>query len=303
MAQFNRRSTAEQVTEGLDLSGKNALVTGVNSGLGYEAMRVLALRGAHVFAAARTLDKAMQACDSVAGETTPVVCELENPESVVACAQTVAQQCEALDILMNNAGIMSPAELQLNHNYGVPLEAQFATNHMGHFVLVNRLLDKLRNAEQGRIVALSSGGHVQVPKGGIDFDNLDCSKGYNAWQTYGQSKLANILMVKALASQFEGSQLTANAVHPGVIRTNLSRNMGGFFSSLISFFATFFERTVEQGAATQVYVATRPELATTSGEYFADCAIKAPSDYAQDGALARQLWEYSEQLAGQYLSS
>ena len=301
MADFNRRSTAEQVTDGLDLSGKQVLVTGVNSGLGYEAMRVLAMRGAHVFGAARTLDKAKEACDSVAGDTTPVVCELENPDSVVQCAQSVIQQCEALDILMNNAGIMSPAELQLNHNYGVALEAQFATNHMGHFVLVNRLLEHLKKAEQGRIVALSSGGHVQVPKGGIDFDNLDCSKGYNAWQTYGQSKLANILMAKELARQLQGTSVTANAVHPGVIRTNLSRNMGGFFSSLISFFATFFERTVAQGAATQVYVATRPELANTSGEYFADCQVKTPSDYAQDAALAQQLWEHSLRLAGEFL--
>ncbi len=298
---FNRRSTTEQVTEGIDLSGKTILITGVNSGLGYESMRVLAMRGAHVIGAARTLEKAQAACDSIEGRTTPIACELGDPASVVACAREIISQFEVIDVLMANAGIMSPADLSLINDYASPLEAQFATNHMGHFVLIHHLLPLLKRATQGRIVLLSSMGHVQSPKGGIDFDNLDCHQGYNPWETYGQSKLANILCARHLNTLLADTAVTANAVHPGVIKTNLSRNSAGLMFRVIQFFANFVERTVPQGAATQCYVATHPSLATTGGEYFADCNIKQPSDYALDDALASRLWDESVILAAAYL--
>jgi WW domain-containing oxidoreductase len=295
--QFNRRSSAEDVTEGIDLHGKVALITGVNSGLGLESMRVLALRGAHVIGAARTLEKAGEACSKVEGHTTPVACELSDLSSVAACAEKVLETNLPLDILMCNAGIMAPSELVQKDG----LELQFMTNHLGHFLLVNRLLEQVKAADQGRVVFLSSGGHTHSVAGGIDFDNLSGDKGYNAWKFYGQSKLANILTSNELARRLEGCRATSNALHPGVIRTNLARSTKGIFSNLISVFAKPFERTVEQGAATQCYVATQPGLSTVSGQYFADCRQSKPSGDAQRGELASQLWQVSESLVADRL--
>ena len=157
---FNRRSTAEEVTEGLDLSGKLVFITGINSGLGNESMRVLAKRGAHIIGAARTLEKATAACSEIDGETTPVACELSSPESIRACAKQVKAEFGHIDVLMCNAGIMAPAQLELL----MGLERQFATNHMGHFQLVTQLLGLVEAAPAGRIVMLSSMGHTQAPR-------------------------------------------------------------------------------------------------------------------------------------------
>ncbi|MEH6551014.1 MAG: SDR family oxidoreductase [Pseudomonadales bacterium] len=291
-SQFNRRSTAEQVTEGLDLTGKTVMITGVNSGLGLETLRVMAMRGAHVIGAARTVEKAQQAASSVEGQVTPVACELSDLESVRSCAEQVKALNITVDVLICNAGIMALPEAQCQ--YG--LEMQFLTNHIGHFLLINLLLDTIKKSDAGRIVLLSSMGHMQTPKGGIDFDNLDGSKAYDPWQFYGQSKLANLLTAKALARRLQGSNVTANSVHPGVIRTNLSRNTSGFFSRLISSFAVLFERSIAQGAASQCYVATHKDVASVSGEYFVDCHIAKPSKYGQDEDLAEQLWQKSEEL-------
>lgn len=293
--------TAEAVTEGVDLSGKVAVITGVNSGLGYESMRVLCLRGAHVIGTARTLDKARQACESVQGQASPVACELGEPESVLAATERIIEISGEVDILLCNAGIMAPAELGIVHAYSSPLELQFATNHMGHFLLTQRLLPALHEAESARIVVTSSMGHVHTPKGGIDFDNLDAAQGYKAMAAYGQSKLANILMCRELASRLAGSNVTANAVHPGVIRTQLDRSSAGLLKSLMRAGARLVERSIAQGAATQCYVAAHPALDGVSGQYFADCRPKTPSKYAQDPMLAARLWDHSELLAQKYL--
>ncbi len=296
-SRFNRRSTAEQVTEGANLSGKNVLITGVNSGLGLESMRVLALRGAHIIGAARDKDKARRASDGLEGEFTPIACELSDLDSVSRCADEVAAMDIPVDVIMCNAGIMAPAKLE--QRYG--LEMQFLTNHIGHFVLVNRLLEPLKRATAARVVMLSSLGHTQAPKGGIDFDNLSGERGYHPWKCYGQSKLANLLFSNELARRLEGSTVTSNAVHPGVIRTNLGRDAGGLFSTFVGFTARLVERSVAQGAACQCYVATQPSLKSTSGNYFADCKVAKTSRYGKDKALAQRLWQVSEELAKDYL--
>ncbi len=296
-SRFNRRSTAEQVTEGIDLNGKTVLITGVNSGLGFESMRVLAKRGAHVIGAARTLEKATEACGKIEGKTTPIACELSDLDDVARCADEINAMNTPIDILMCNAGIMALSELQTKNG----IEMQFLTNHLGHFVLVNKLLERVKQAKAGRVVMLSSMGHQQCPKGGIDFDNLSGDKGYDPWKFYGQSKLANLLMAVELTKRLQGDQATANAVHPGVIRTNLSRSTGGFFATLISVVARLFERTIAQGAATQCYVAVHENLEGVSGEYFADCNRAKPSNYGRDPKLAERLWRESEILTAQYL--
>ena len=184
---FGSESTAEEVTAGIDLTGKTALVTGCNSGIGYETMRVLALRGAHVYGSGRTLKKATDACNSVDGRTTPVVIELTELDSVVAAAQSIAAETETLDIIVCNAGIMELPELEQVNG----IEKQFFVNHLGHFVLVNRLLPQVVAAPQGRVVNVSSGAAIRLPpETGIEFDNLSGERDYGPGKAYGQSKLA-----------------------------------------------------------------------------------------------------------------
>ncbi len=290
---FGYGSTAEDVTEGLSLAGKTILVTGCNSGLGKETLRVLALRGARVVGTARTVEKAREACDAVGGQAVPLACELSDPASVRACMAAVVAADIRLDAMICNAGIMALPKLERSHGY----ELQFFTNHIGHFILVTGLIDQL--TATGRVVMLSSGAHTQAPKGGIEFDNLDGSKGYGAWRQYGQSKFANILFAKELARRFAGTpgtQRTANAVHPGVIKTNLGRH-NPVIGVVLGAASPIFLKSVAQGAATQVYVATNPALAAVSGKYFADCNVTAPRSDAEDAATAKKLWEVSEQIA------
>jgi NAD(P)-dependent dehydrogenase (short-subunit alcohol dehydrogenase family) len=291
---FGYGSTAEDVTAGLSLSGKTILITGCNSGLGLETMRVLAMRGAHVIGAARTLDKARTACASVQGQATPVACELSDPLSVGQCIRTLASSpATKLDGIICNAGIMALPALAQAHGF----ELQFFTNHIGHFILVNGLLNSL--AEDGRVVVLSSSAHQFAPKGGIEFDNLSGDRGYRPWAAYGQSKFANLLFAKELARRLNGTRRTANAVHPGVIHTNLGRNMR--LPRLVS--AIFYRiggalalKSIPQGAATQCLVAVNPFAAKLSGLYFSHCnPVRSRAD-ADDPALARKLWEVSERI-------
>lgn len=286
---FGYGSTAEQVTEGISLAGKTMLVTGCNSGLGYETLRVLTLRGARVVGTARSVAKAKEACDAVGGQTVPLACELSDPASVRACVESVKREGITLDALICNAGIMALPRRETAHG----VELQLFTNHIGHFILVNGLLERL--AEAGRVVMLSSSAHARAPKEGIQFDNLDGAKAYSPWAAYGQSKLANILFAKELARRFEGTRRTANAVHPGVIRTNLTRHMG-LAGVAFAIAGPLALKSIPQGAATQVYVATHPSLAGVSGAYFADCNVRAPRPDANDAALATKLWEASERI-------
>ncbi len=202
---FGYGSTAEEATRGLDLSGRAYLVTGANSGLGLETVRVLSLRGARVFAAARTAEKARAACAAFGAKIQPVACELSDPASVRACVAAVKADGAPLDAIILNAGIMGLPKLRQAHGY----ELQFFTNHIGHFILATGLLSQL--AEKGRVVALSSTAHQFAPKGGIEFDNLSGERGYSAWRAYGQSKLANLLFAKELARRLAGTGKTANA--------------------------------------------------------------------------------------------
>jgi NAD(P)-dependent dehydrogenase (short-subunit alcohol dehydrogenase family) len=187
---------------------------------------------------------------------------------------------------------MALPKLETVHGY----EKQFFTNHIGHFLLITELLAEL--AEKGRVVVLSSGAHVRTPPGGIEFDNLSGEHGYDAWKAYGQSKLANLLFAKHLAKRLQGTTQTANAVHPGVIKTNLSRSLP-IVRFALGLAQPIALKSVPEGAATQCYVATRPELDGVSGEYFADCNIAKPSALAQDSALAAKLWQESERIVQQ----
>jgi WW domain-containing oxidoreductase len=150
-------------------------------------------------------------------------------------------------------------------------------------------------------VVLSSGAHTFAPPAGIEFDNLDARRDYRPFRAYGQSKLANLLFAKELARRFGNSGKTANAVHPGVINTNLSRSMSAFARASMSLAAPLFFKSIPQGAATQCYVATHPSLEGVSGEYFADCNVARSSRLSRDPELATRLWERSERIVAELL--
>lgn len=301
---FNKKSTAEDVTKGLDLSGLNVLVTGVNSGLGYETMRVLAERGAHVIGAARTREKAQEACNSVQGKTTPAACELSDMDAVANCAQEINALDIPIDRIICNAGIMALPKLQVKNG----LELQFLTNHMGHFLLLYLLQDAVKRAKNARIVLLSSAAHQFTVKGGINFHNLDGSQGYNAWQFYGQSKLANLLTANAFNERLSEHGVTVNAVHPGVIKTNLGRDLGGLIGGVMSlpFFGKLLEwtggKSISQGAATQCFVASHSAVRGIGGRYFSDCKEARPSWHGRNDALAERLWQYSVDYLSDYVA-
>lgn len=283
---FGYNSTAEEVSAGIDLAGKTYLVTGCNSGLGLETLRVLKLRGATVIGAARTAAKAAEA-----GATIPLECELSEPASVRAAVATVKKQGLRLDGIIANAGIMALPKVERKLGY----ELQFFTNHVGHFLLVTGLIEQL--TETARVTMLSSAAHKGTYAEGIRLDDLAAEKGYSPWGAYGQSKLANLLFARELSRRLPQAGQTANAVHPGVIATNLSRHMPGAMQWMWNNLGPAMAlKSIPQGAATQVCVAVHPSTATARGLYFSDCNPTAPSPFGTDDALAAKLWARTEEI-------
>lgn len=300
---FGSASTAEQVTQGIDASSLTAIITGGASGIGLEVARVLALRGAHVIIAARNMDAAREAKELILkGNNIARVdilnLDLGSLKSVKAFADDFKALHLPLNILINNAGVMfCPFQLSKDG-----YEMQFATNHLGHFYLTNLLLDKMKETAkvtgvQGRIVNLSSVAHLYTYKEGIRFDMVNDETGYHEKMAYGQSKLANLLHANELSRRLreEGTDITVNSVHPGIIWTNLMRH-SVLFSKIMKLFTWMLWKNVHQGAATTCYVALHPDLKGVTGKYFLDCNEYEPSELARDEALGRKLWDFSEKL-------
>ena len=295
---FGYASTAEEVTAGIDLTGQTILVTGCNSGLGLETVRALGLRGARVLATARTIDKAQAAVAGLPGTVVPLACELSEPASVRACVDAVKRLAGSLDVILCNAGVMAIPTLQQAHG----CELHFFTNHIGHFILVNGLLERL--APAGRVVVVASNAHRRAPANGLDLDDLSGQRGsYQPMRAYGQSKLANILFTRELARRLgtpdptAARRQTANTLHPGVIATNITRTIPSFAQLAMRLLAPVALKTTAQGAATQSYLATNPAVANVTGAYYADCNPAETTAIARDMALAARLWEVSEQIA------
>lgn len=298
---FDEHSTAEEVTEGIDLSGKLAVVTGCTSGIGFETMRVLAKRGAYVVGTSRSLEKAQAACAKIVGITTPVQLELADLESVVDCAESIRGLNTPIDILVCNAGYRGGNNERKLVN-GV--EKHFAVNHLGHFVFVNRLLDRLFLAWQGRIVIVASrAAYRGAPAVGIDLDDLGMARDYSDSAAYGQSKLANVLFSLRLGELLRGTRITSNALHPGLINTDIDRNLKPITRFGFGLWTMLSGKSIEEGAATSCYVATAAQLGSTSGEYFEDCnAVTIQGDnHMHDMPLAEQLMRVSEELTADYL--
>jgi NAD(P)-dependent dehydrogenase (short-subunit alcohol dehydrogenase family) len=297
---FDEDSTAEEVTEGMDLNGKIAVVTGCTSGIGYETMRVLALRGAYVIGTGRTVEKAQAACSSVRGKTTPVALELSDFDSVVACAESIRSLNAPIDMLICNAGMRGSKKRE--QVYG--LEKHFVVNHLGHFILVHNLLERLYLAWQGRVVVVGSrSAYRSAPEEGIEFGNLRAATDYSRSRAYGHSKLANVLFSLDLARRLKGTRITSNSLHPGVINTEIDRTEPGLFQVAFGLLTAVGGKSIAQGAATTCYVATSPQLGEISGQYFEDCnAVTVLGDnHMHDVMQAEKLWQVSETLTEDYL--
>lgn len=304
MSSFSRESTAEEVTDGIDLNGQIALVTGCTSGTGLESVRALALRGAHVLATGRTIEKIQTATNDLSGEITPLALELTDFESINNCALAIVEAGLVPDIVILNAGMDDMGDLQLVNG----IERKFFANYLGHFVLLNNLLPFLLKKPTGRIVHVSSdSAHKPPPKGpppeGIDFDNLRGEGEYDFGLAYGRSKLANALFSYALSQQLESTGWTSNAIHPGSVYTNIAHAFPEEIRKQVKAYAGNL-KTPAQGAATQVYVATHPELEGVSGRFFADCnlAVIPYEHHMEDDDLAAKLWAVGEEMADGHLT-
>ena len=313
MRAFDGNNTAFDVVADLDLTGKKILITGASGGLGAQAASALAGRGAAIVIAARDDARSAQACSDILAmhpnaDISYVKLALDDLASVRTAAKTVLVDHPVLDVVIANAGVMACEHKQTLDGF----EYQFGVNHIGHFLFTCLLVPALQQAKSGRVVVLSSAGHKF---GAIDLDdyNFD-NQPYQKWLSYGRSKTANVLFAVGLNQRLKGLGMTANAVHPGMIATDLGRHLTKEDIAQLSDMASSTGagyKSVEQGAATEVWAATAPELEGKGGLYLEDNQIgeQAMEDstggympFAVDIEIAEQLWKLTENLLGESFS-
>jgi WW domain-containing oxidoreductase len=286
------RSTADQVLAGVDLTRKRVLVTGCNEEIGFETMNALAANGAHVFGLANSLASAKNACDQIGPRATPVECDHADLDSVAAAVETIRGLQVSLDAIVTNAEVASPSTLRTR--YGI--ELQFLYNYIGHFSLVNQLLDLIRNGT-GRIVIVSSSASItQVPPEGIMFDNLDGHRFYDPMTFYGQSKFAVALYAKELSRRLRRRAIAVNSLHPGATRSAGLRRDLLLPLRVMRSTVQLFMKSASQGAATGALLAASPCVAGITGEYWSDCQVAKGNPLLNNPALAKRLWEVSMQI-------
>ncbi len=307
---FGAQSTARDVLAGVDLSGRRVLVTGVSAGLGIETARAAAAAGAKVIGTARDLDKAKQALAPYADLGIEVVqCDLASLASVRACADALIARGAAFDAVIANAGVMNCPEGRTEDGF----ETHFGTNHLGHFLLINRMLPLL--AEGGRVVIVSSRAHHEIE---IDLDDPGFERtAYDPYQAYGRSKTANILYAVELDRRLKSRGLRAIALQPGGIRTDILRHTTPeLFQKMAAESAERAKdaggtppivKTVEQGAATSLWAAFVAPADAAGGRYCEDCHIADVEERGGDGVRphaidpvrAKKLWALSEKMVGE----
>ena len=316
MSEFGFSSTADEVLEGKDLSGRTALITGGYSGLGKETARAMAAKGAHIILSGRDAGKldeaAAEIADATGARVDTLVCDLASLDNVRAAAKEAAERFDKIDLLINNAGVMAPPLERTAEGF----ELQFGTNHVGHFLLTNLLMPLVEKGERPRIVNLSSRGHHFDH---VHFDDPNYQeREYEKWPAYGQSKTANILFAVGLEKRLADRGIHAYALHPGGIQTNLGRHMTEEdMSWMMDRIRKMAEKsgaqpqgfkTIPQGAATTCWVATADELEGAGGVYCEDCHVANQDDedptggvksYAIDPEKADRLWAMSEEMVGE----
>jgi NAD(P)-dependent dehydrogenase (short-subunit alcohol dehydrogenase family) len=315
---LDKMSTAQDVVEGVDLTGKRALVTGASSGIGRETVRALASRGAHVVAAARDMAKAKDAIGSAAtdgpGTVEFVALDLASLASVAACADGLVERGMAFDLVIANAGIMACPFGLTDDGF----ETQLATNHLGHFLLVNRIAALIRPG--GRLVMLSSSAHRGSD---VDLDDPNFTQQpYDPWKAYSRSKTANMLFAVEFDRRHAARGIRACGVHPGRVDTDLFRHIGeGGLDRLVNMvdkgladrgLPLSFTKTPAQGAATSLWAGVVANADVIGGQFCSDCQVALVDDsaerltdvtgvrsYALDADNARALWTKSEEWIGQ----
>ncbi|XP_037007698.2 retinol dehydrogenase 14 [Artibeus jamaicensis] len=289
------------------MQGKTVLITGANSGLGRATAAELLRMGARVIMGCRDRARAEEAAGELRRDLRPdggpdtggvgelVIRELDLASlcSVRAFCQEMLQEEPRLDVLINNAGIFQCPYMKTEDGF----EMQFGVNHLGHFLLTNLLLGLLKSSAPSRIVVVSS---KLYKYGDINFEDLNSEQSYNKSFCYSRSKLANILFTRELARRLEGTQVTVNALHPGIVRTNLGRHIHIplWVRPLFNLVSWAFFKTPEEGAQTSIYLASSPEVEGVSGKYFGDCKEEELLPKAMDESVARKLWDVSEVMVG-----
>jgi NAD(P)-dependent dehydrogenase (short-subunit alcohol dehydrogenase family) len=328
MSEFGKDTTTDEVLKGLDLTGLRVVITGAATGLGRESARALAAHGASITVLARSEDRAKEAAVALSTSIPDAtfesgVVDLGDLASVRAFADTYLETHEAIDLLINNAGVMACPFGRTVDGF----ETQFGTNHLGHFLLTALLSPALLRGTAPRVVTLSSAGHSRAD---VDLEdpNFETTE-YSPWVAYGQSKTANALFARELAKRAGSQGVLSFSVHPGAIMTDLGRHLndelindmigfaqartaaatsagGSSVESAVTSVGVQF-KSVEAGAATQVWAATTPSLEEHNGAYLSDCGLgvlgadpgaNGFSPYLLNGEHAAALWDLSEQLVG-----
>lgn len=277
------------------MEGRVCAITGASSGLGYETALALAGKGATIVLLCRSEPRGRQASERIVaktgnGDVHVVTCDHANFDSVRAAATQLLERFDALHVLVHNAGLMI-----MRRRITVDgLEETFQVNHLSAFLLTALLRARLVASAPARVICVASLAHRASA---IDFDDLQSERYYDGWAVYGRSKLANILFSSELARRLEGTGVTANALHPGLVRTGFGRNDGGAMRALMTVAqVTPFAISPRRGARTQVWLASAAEIQSVSGRYFVSCRERRPSGSARDVNLQRRLWEASEAL-------
>ncbi|XP_075413192.1 retinol dehydrogenase 14 [Tenrec ecaudatus] len=291
------------------MRGKTVLITGANSGLGRATAAELLRMGARVIMGCRDRARAEAAAGQLrreldqaegprpdaraAGELVVKELDLASLRSVRAFCQELLQEEPRLDVLINNAGIFQCPYAKTEDGF----EMQFGVNHLGHFLLTHLLLGLLKNSAPSRIVVVSS---KLYKYGDINFEDLNSEQSYNKSFCYSRSKLANILFTRELARRLEGTNVTVNVLHPGIVRTNLGRhiNIPLLVKPLFNLVSWAFFKTPAEGAQTSIFLASSPEIEGVSGKYFGDCKEEELLPKAVDELVARKLWDISEVMVG-----
>ncbi len=272
------------------LNGKVAIVTGANSGIGRVTARELALNGYHVFLACRSVERGQIVIDEIArlsdgsARTEILPLDLGDFDSIRRCAESFLSRGLPLHLLIANAGIAGNKGRTQSG-----FEMTFGTCHMGHFLLTQLLLERIKTSAPARIVVVASHAHRRPRT--LDFSTLrQDTKTFSGFPEYGVAKLSNVLFAAELARRLQGTGVTTYSLHPGVVATNVWRAVPWPFDLVIKRFMI----SEEEGAATSLYCALSPEVSAQSGLYYEECAIKEPSALAKDTALAARLWQESE---------
>ncbi len=277
------------------MAGKTILITGATNGIGLTAAEALARMGHSIILHGRNHEKGRAALDTIRqGTNNPDLRFMQADLASLAEVRNLAAEVNRLprlDVLINNAGSANFRRSVTKDGF----ETTFAVNHLAPFLLTNLLLDKLKTAGKARIVNVSSTAHRTGP---LDFSDLMSAKDYRTMRTYGRSKLANILFTRSLAKRLAGTGVTANSLHPGVVRTGLGQNNSPVAKFLMGTIGALFMISPDEGAKTTVHLAVSPDVENVTGLYFDKCKPVTPAPYAEDDAAAERLWEESAKLVG-----